>query len=65
MIDLNMFIKAIKAGWVKRLTQSENNGDWKHIYMNNLKNVGGNLVFESNLNEKDFNKKQTNSISTF
>ena len=65
MIDLNMFIKAIKAGWVKRIANTENDGDWKHIYMNHLKSVGGSLLFECNLNDKDFIKNQTNSISTF
>ena len=32
MIDLNIFITSIKAGWVKRITNNENDGDWKHIY---------------------------------
>ena len=65
MIDLNLFIKAIKAGWVKRITNNDNDGDWKHIYMNILKTVGGCLVFESNLNERDFYKEQRNFNSTF
>ena len=65
MIDLNLFIKAIKAGWVKRITNDDNDGDWKHIYMNILKTVGECLVFESNLNERDFYKEQRNFNSTF
>ena len=35
MIDIDIFIKSIKAGWVKRLTNTSNNGDWKHIYILN------------------------------
>ena len=31
MIDLNIFLTSIKAGWVKRLTNNDNDGDWKHI----------------------------------
>ena len=56
MIDLNIFITSIKAGWVKRLTNKDNVGDWKHIYKNNLENIGGDLIFESNICEQDFNK---------
>ena len=39
MINLNIFITSIKAGWVKRLTNKDNVGDWKHIYKNNLVNL--------------------------
>ena len=31
MINLNIFIISIKAGWVKRITNNDNVGDWKHI----------------------------------
>ena len=56
MIDLNIFIKSIKAGWVKRITNDKNNGDWKFIYLRQLEKVGGQFVFECNINEKDLNK---------
>ena len=58
MIDLNIFIKSIKAGWVKRITNENNDGDWKHIYINKLEKYGGNLIFESNICEKEFIKLQ-------
>ena len=65
MIDLNMFMKAIKAGWVKRLTDNENDGDWKHIYINKLNKLGGKLIFDCNLNEKDLTKTKYNCIPKF
>ena len=40
MIDLKRFIYALKASWVSRLVDIENKGKWKHIYLNQLKNVG-------------------------
>ena len=58
MINLNIFITSIKAGWVKRITNNDNDGDWKHIYKNNLEKIGGDLIFESNICEQDFNKIQ-------
>ena len=33
MIDLKLFIKSIKAGWVKRIIDRNNKGDWKYIYL--------------------------------
>ena len=56
MIDLNFFIKSIKAGWVKRITDTNNKGDWKKIYLTQLEKLGGKLIFECNLNLKDLNK---------
>ena len=56
MIDLNLFIKSIKAGWVKRIINDKNKGDWKFIYLRQLEKVGGQFVFECNINEKDFKK---------
>ena len=53
MIDIDIYIKSIKAGWVKRLTNASNTGDWKHIYTKQLDKVGGNLIFESNINAND------------
>ena len=56
MIDLNYFIKSIKAGWVKRITDINNKGDWKKIYLTQLEKIGGKLIFECNINIKDLNK---------
>ena len=33
---------------------NRNNGDWKHIYARQLDKIGGTLIFESNINTKDF-----------
>ncbi len=45
MIDLDSFINALKATWVKRLTNRETNGQWKHIYLNQIKRFGGYSYF--------------------
>ena len=58
MIDLSIFITSIKAGWAKRITNNDNDGDWKHIYKHKLDKIGGDLIYESNIGEKDFNKIQ-------
>ena len=55
MIDIDFFINSIKAGWVKRIVNKENNGDWKHIYLKQLEKIGGELIFECNINIKDLN----------
>ena len=56
MIDINFFIKSIKAGWVKRIMDTNNNWDWKNICLKQLEKNGGKLIFECNLNLKDLNK---------
>ncbi len=53
IIALDSFINALKATWVKRLTNRETNGQWKHIYLNHIKRFGGTHIFESNFNDKD------------
>ena len=53
MIDIDIFMNSIKAGWVKRIVSDSNNGDWKHIYLNQLKGIGRKLIFECNISIKD------------
>ena len=53
MIDIDLFINSIKASWVKRITNNNSTGDWKHIYLSLLERVGGNFIFECNIDTKD------------
>ena len=58
MIDIDIYIKASN---VKRITNETNKGDWKHIYNKQLQKVGGELIFESNINIKDINRIEVKS----
>ena len=58
MIDINFFINSIKAGWVKRIVNDDNTGDWKHIYLKQLDRFGGKLIFECNISIKDLDNKK-------
>ena len=51
MIDLKKNVLSLKASWVKRILDKDNNGQWKDIYLNKLKNYGGELLFECNCME--------------
>ena len=52
MINLDYFIEALKAGWVKRIFDEKNKGLWKEFYLENLNAYGGKLVIESNLRSR-------------
>ena len=56
MIEIDSFIKSIKAGWVKRLSNEHNSGDWKTIYLKELQNLGGLFFFKCNINSNDAKK---------
>ena len=55
MIDIERFILSLKVGWIKRLAQTDNNKLLRKNYESNLMKLGGNIVFESNLNKDDIN----------
>ena len=55
MIDIDFFMNSIIAGWVKRIVNKKNTGDWKHIYLNHLEKCGGEFIFECNISIKDLN----------
>ena len=61
MIDIETFIWSLKAGWVKRLAQTENNKLLKTVYERDLNQFGGDILFESSLSKEDiirhFSKK--------
>ena len=49
----------MKASWVKRILKGENK-DWNYGYFTELDKFGGNLLFQSNLNEKHIKHKIKN-----
>ena len=60
MVEIEKFINSLKCSWIKRIHELGNDNPLKRIYYNKLNKHGGNLIFESNLTEKDakclFNK---------
>ena len=55
MLDFKKFALSLKASWVKRILDKDNNGQWKIIYLNKLKNYGGELLFECNCTKNEIN----------
>ena len=55
MLDTEKFINSLKASWIKRLLDNNNKGMWKIFYNEKIKNFGGKLIFESNLDKNDIN----------
>jgi hypothetical protein len=53
MIDVNAFVNALKANWVKKLIDPENKGQWKAFYKSEFNKLGGKLFLECNISEKD------------
>ena len=49
MIDIETLIKSLKATWVKRIIESDDNGILNKIYMKKLNPFGGKLIFECNV----------------
>ena len=56
MIDIKTFINSLKASWIKRIYDENNNGMWKNIYKNKLKKYGQKMFFESNITKYDILK---------
>ena len=54
MIDIQSFSKSLKATWVKKYLDEENQGKWKLFFFDKeLQKYGGTLAFMSNLNKED------------
>ena len=53
LINVDHFIKALKAGWLRRIFDENNKGIWKEFYLEKLNAYGGKLILESNLHEQD------------
>ena len=57
-----MFISAIKASWIKRYLDSENNGQWKIFIKNNLDKYGNTQIFKCEIDELFIKKISKNNI---
>ena len=53
MIDIKSYSKSLKATWIKKYLDAENQGKWKYFFNLELKRHGDSIVLTSNLNKKD------------
>ena len=53
MIDIESFNKCLKAIWIKKYLDMENQGGWKTFLGFELRKYGGIAIFTGNLNKKD------------
>jgi len=51
--DIFDYNRSLKAGWVKRYLDTHMQGKWKQLLQDKLHKYGNNLIFESNLTDKD------------
>ena len=56
MIDVDCFSKSLKATWVKKYLDEENQGKWKLFFDLELEVHGGPITLTSNLNTEDVKK---------
>ena len=49
MIDVQSFNKSLKATWIKKYLDEENQGKWKYFFDIELERFGGTIVLTSNL----------------
>ena len=56
MIDIKLFNKALKAGWIKKYLDTENHGKWKLLFDLELRNFGSEEIFRGNLSKEDLSK---------
>ena len=62
MIDLETFMKSLKICWIKRMIESDDDGLIKTLYLDKLKQFGGNLLFECNYSENEIDKFTQNAF---
>ena len=55
MTNIDYFIEALKAGWLRRIFDEKNKGLWKEYYLEKLNDLGGNFILECNLNSIECN----------
>ena len=55
LINIDYFIEALKAGWLKRIFDEKNKNLWKEYYLKkkNHNNFGGKFILECNLHHID------------
>ena len=63
MIEIESYINSLKAKWIKRILDNQNNGQWKDLYIYELNKLGGESIFKANIKHTDV--KQLNIKSKF
>ena len=53
MIDVDSFNRSLKAVWIKKYLDTENQGGWKSYFDFELRKYGGVVTLTGNLNKKD------------
>ena len=53
MIDIGSFNRSLKAIWIKKYLDTENQGGWKSFFDLQLRKYGGEITLTGNLNKKD------------
>ena len=56
MIEIESYINSLKAKWIKRLLDKQNTGQWKDLYIYELKKIGGEAFFKANIKHTDVKK---------
>ena len=56
MIDIKVFNRALKSGWIKKYLDNENHGKWKLLFDLELRKFGGEEIFRGNLSKEDLSK---------
>ena len=56
MIDIKVFNRALKSGWIKKYLDNDNHGKWKLLFDLELRKFGGEQIFRGNLSKEDLSK---------
>ena len=56
MVDIKLFNKVLKAGWIKKYLDTENHGKWNFCLTSELRNFGSEEIFRGNLSKEDLSK---------
>ena len=63
LTNIDYFIEALKAGWLRRIFDENNKGLWKEYYLEKINKFGGRLILECNIHSYDC--KQIAQENTF
>ena len=53
---IESFNKAVKSTWVKKYLDNDNHGKWKLLLDSEIHDLGGDVIFNGNLNKSDLAK---------
>ena len=65
LINIEIFIKSLKAGWVKRYLDNNNNSQWKIFFYNKLERFGNKLLFDCEIDNNIIEKIDKNKLFLF